>query len=136
MAAFKDALAQDVRKPQRNRRNVSFLIEAMVVLGLFMACMSVFVQLLASAQLQGRAANITSEAVLAATNVAEDFCANPTGVSKTTTAGDLTIACVVDSSPHDAGTLYSATITVEHDEQVVYTLHTARYVHGAGGDEA
>lgn len=134
MTTFEHVLAQNMRKPRRNKRNVSFLLEAMIILALFMACMSVFIQILSSAQLQGRTANIMSEAVLAATNRAEEFCANPTSNGKTTKEGELTITCMVDSAQHDAGILYSATITVCHEQQVVYTLRTARYVHDAGGD--
>ncbi|MDO4807018.1 MAG: hypothetical protein Q4A07_07210 [Coriobacteriales bacterium] len=136
MAISNDVLAQDAKEILHGHRNVSFLIEAMVVLALFMACMSVFVQILSGAQLQGRSASITSEAVLAATNRAEEFCANPTAADGVTQEGDLAVSCVVDSVPHKAGTLYSATITVLHDNQEVYTLHTARYVHNAGGDAA
>lgn len=134
MAVSNDMLAQYSKKILRGHRNVAFLIEAMIVLALFMACMSIFVQLLSSAQLQGRLASIRSDAVLAATNRAEEFCANPTDIDEVTQEGDLVVTCVVDPTSHKAGTLYSATITVSHNEQEIYTLHTARYVHNAGGD--
>lgn len=134
MAISNDVLAQGSQGIFRGRRNVSFLLEAMIVLAFFIACMSIFVQLLSNSQLRARSAAITSEAVMAASNRAEEFCANPKGAEGTVQEGDLIIECVVDATPHKAGTLYNATITVRHknQQQEFYVLNTARYVHADG----
>lgn len=134
MAISNDVLAQESQGIFRGRRNVSFLLEAMIVLAFFIACMSIFVRLLSTSQLRARSASITSEAVMAATNRAEEFCANPKGAEGTVQEGDLIIECEVNATPHKAGTLYNATITVRHknQQQESYVLNTARYVHADG----
>lgn len=136
MAVSDDMLAQGVQSTRTGRRNVAFLIESMIVLALLMASMAVFVQIFSSAQLEGRGANRLSKAVVAATNCAETFSADPTSVPATAQDGDLTVLCDVDVEEHENGDLYNATITVKIQDEVLYTLHTARYLQASGGDEA
>lgn len=114
---------------------IAFLIEALVILAFLMACMAVFTKLFAAAQLEGLAATHTSQAVIAATNRAEQFSANPTDTSEVVTANGLRTVCEVDQIQHGAGVLYNATIIV-YDESAqgaeIYRLETSRYVSGAG----
>jgi len=136
MAVSDDMLTQGMQPARTGRRNVAFLIESMIVLALLMASMAVFVQIFSSAQLEGRSANRLSKAVVAATNCAETFSADPTAVPSSAQDGDLTVLCDVDVDEHEDGDLYNATITVKIEDEVLYTLHTARYLHASGGDEA
>lgn len=114
-------------------RGTAFLVEALVVLALLMASLSVFVRLFTSAQLVGLNATQASQAVLLATNKAEEFAADPTGVEKTTSQDGFTTTCEVTETRRTAGTLYDATITVSDERGELYELHTARYVSDANG---
>lgn len=123
----------------QNRRGFAFLIEALIVLAFLMACLAVFVRLFSAAQLEGLAATRLSEAVVVATNRAEEFSANPTNTSGTKTENDLRVDCKVKKEPSDAGTLFKATITV-HDERngdvELFSLETSRYVSGLVAGDA
>lgn len=114
-------------------RGMAFLIEALVVLALLMMSLAVFVKLFSSAQLEGVQSVQQSQAIMMATNAAEVFSANPTKVEHAVTADGLTTTCDVEAVPHDAGTLYNATITVSDGESELYVLRTARYVSNTGG---
>lgn len=114
-------------------RGMAFLIEALVVLAFLMMSLAVFVRLFSSAQLEGIQSNRRSQAIMMATNTAEVFSANPTEVERVLTADGLTTTCDVEAVPHDAGTLYNATITVSDGEAELYVLRTARYVSSMGG---
>ena len=93
--------------------------------------MAVFLQLFAGAELEALRSNNLSQAVLLATNCAEEFSAHPDEMPVTTDEGDFEITCDVTPVAHKAGTLYEATITVRKDNKEVYTLKTSRYVSGA-----
>lgn len=114
-------------------RGMAFLIEALVVLAFLMASLAVFVKLFTSAQLEGLGANNLSQAVILASNTAEEFSVDPTGVQETTTEGNFVVTCEVAEEEHDAGTLYNATITVTDGTNELYTLRTARYVSTPNG---
>lgn len=130
----------DGRSRRQTRRGTAFLIEALVVLAFLMMSLAVFVQLFSSAQLEGLHANRVSQAVIAATNCAERFSADPTGVARNTTADGLEVTCDVASTQHAGGILYEATIVVRDStdaDEELYTLQTSRYVSDAqGGDDA
>ena len=145
MAISTDLKGGHKAQPQRtyrssNRRGFAFLIEALVVLAFLMGCHAVFVKLFATAQLEGLAANRLSQAIVAATNRAEEFSANPENASDLTTEDGLRITCDVKTDPYDAGTLFKATITVldERDGNAeLFRLDTSRYVSGLkAGDES
>ena len=116
-------------------RGVAFLIEALVILAFLMASMAVFAKLFAAAQLEGLAATHLSQAVIAATNRAEEFSANPTKGFEPQSSDGLRTVTEVEEIQHGAGKLYNATIIV-YDESTggdeIYRLETARYVSGAG----
>lgn len=121
------------RSLRSSHRNMAFLIEALVVLAFLMVSMAVFVRLFAGAQVEGLSSVRQSQAVLAATNGAEEFSANPADVTDFTTEDGLMVSFDVSDEAHGTGTLYDATITVRDGEDEIYVLHTARYVSAAIG---
>lgn len=133
MAISSEMTAQGASNRSQGHRGTAFLIEALVVLAFLMVALAVFVQLFTKAQIQGVKANQLSQAVLIATNYAEEFCADPTGVGAQVEKDGLVATCKVSEDKHTAGTLYDATIEVSDGTQTVYTLHTSRYVGKADG---
>ena len=117
---------------QVNRRGTGFLVEALLVLALLMACLAVFVRLFSAAQLEGLHANHISEAVIVATNCAEEFCADPTGVDGSSSRDGFDVTCEVTPTRRDGGTYYEAHIVVSANDEKLYELDTSRYV--SGGD--
>lgn len=128
--AISNEMGSGAVRQHTSQRGMAFLVEALIILAFLMLSLAVFVRLFVGAQLEGIAANRKSEAVLAATNIAEEFSANPTGVATTSEVGDLVVTCDVKPDKREAGTLYNATIVVTHDSEEVYRLQTARYVSG------
>ena len=118
---------------QTNRRGTGFLVEALFVLAFLMACVAVFVRLFSAAQLEGMRANNTSEAIIVATNCAEEFCANPTEVEKTSSRDGFDVTCDVSPQQRDGGTYYTAHIVVSAQGETFYELDTSRYVSGGEG---
>jgi len=114
-----------------SRRGMAFLLEALITLAFLMGCLAVFVRLFSSAQLEALKANKLSRAVVAATNRAEEFSANPFDTSSTTTKDGLTVECRVRADERPAGTLFEATIIVLENKSELYRLETSRYVSGA-----
>ena len=109
---------------------MALLIEALVVMAFLMFSLAVFARLFASAQVGGVMATRKSEAVLAASDVAEEFSANPTKVASSSEVNGLVVTCEVTPEAKADGTLYHATIVVSHDTDELYRLDTARYVSG------
>ena len=136
---FQKQISYERSVRDKNRRGFAFLIEALVVLAFLMGCLAVFVQLFSSAQLEGLSANRLSQAVVAATNRAEEFSANPTNASGAKTEDDLRVDCEVREERRNAGILYHATISVYDErkgDEEVFTLETARYVSGTLAGDA
>lgn len=130
---------------QRHRLNrpawsgTAFLVEALVLLIFIAASAAVFVQLYEHAASQAAESRDLSQAVAAATDVAERFAANPASVEEVTDAGDMTVVCTATEEPAGSGTLHHATITVYQDDataatdsEPLYTITTARYMGGEG----
>ncbi len=133
MAISSEMSAQGASNRSTGHRGAAFLIEALVVLALLMASLAIFVQLFAKSQIKGLEANQLSQAVLIANDYAEEFSANPAGISDHKETDDLIATCKVQKSTHEAGTLYEATIEVSDGSKTVYTLETARYVSDTEG---
>lgn len=119
-----------------SHRGMAFLIEALVVLAILMVTLAVFVRLFTAAQLEALRANDLSEAVILASNRAEEFSADPTHVETSTKEGDFVIRCDVKPTSHTGGTLYEASIEVLKDGESVYTLQTSRYMSASQGSDA
>lgn len=133
MAISNEMTSQGAAQRSKGHRGSAFLVEALVVLCFLMIALAVFVQLFSKAQVQGLGANQLSRAVFVATNYAEEFSADPTGVEAQKVEDDLTATCSVEQNKRDGGTLYEATIEVSDGSKTVYTLTTARYVSNANG---
>lgn len=135
VAISSEMTSQTSTRRSPRRRNVSFLIEALVVLAFIMLALAVFVRLFSSAQLEGMHANQVSQAVLIATNCAEEFSADPTGMQESFEQDGLLVRCSTTDERHTAGTLYEAVISVYNQAgEELYVLETSRYVSDAGGD--
>ena len=113
-----------------SRRGTGFLVEALFVLALLMACMAVVVRLFLLAQTEGARANRVSEAVIVATSCAEEFCAHPTHVEGSSSRDGYDVACQVTPERRENGVLYEAHIVVSAQGETLYELDTARYVSG------
>jgi len=111
-------------------KNGAFIIEALILLIFLVLSIAVFTQLFAWSASQSTKSYDLQQAVLAATNTAEEFANDPTGVDELTTEGDLDVVCDVTPSDMPNGTLYSAHITVDKDGEELYSLDTKRYVRG------
>lgn len=121
-------------RPHRARIALgSSLLEAIIMLLLVLVTLSVVTAILTGSLRQARTADQLDRATLAATNVAENFSADPTSVPQSQAEGDLTTTCDVTPEARADGTLYRAHITVLHEGEQVYALDTARYVDGQGG---
>lgn len=134
--AISNEMSSTTRTRSGARHGMAFFVEALVIMAFLMMSLAVFVQLFATAQLEGASANRLSEAVLVATNRAEEFSADPVAVQASTTEGDFEVTCDVTPTTRAGGTYYEATIHVLADGEQVYELQTARYVTNASGGEA
>ena len=125
-----------MRKFHRDERNprsgTSLLIEAMVLLAFLTASLAVCAGLFASALAGSRQADRLDRAVTVATDTAERFSADPTGIAESSQRNGFDVSCAVTPDQEGSGTLYSATITVSEGGDQVYQLVTARYVGGDG----
>lgn len=134
--AISDEMNATTRVRETRRRGAAFLFEAIVTLAFLMAALAIFVQLFSSAQLEGLRANQLSDAVIVASNRAEEFSADPTGTQGTTTEGSFEVTCTVTPTKQATGTYYDAVIEVFSKGEQVYELHTARYVSDAERGDA
>ncbi|SEH48360.1 MULTISPECIES: hypothetical protein [Atopobiaceae] len=111
--------------------NTAFLVEALVLLMVLIATLAVFSTLFSSALVAGKHSARLNEAVLAASNEAESFSADPKVGQTSDTQGGLVVDSDVSAEPTSRGTLYHARITVrEVDGSELFSMDTARYVGG------
>ncbi len=115
----------------------AFMIEAMVLLVVLIACMAVFVQLFTRSLSAATNSSELTQAIVIAQNAAEEFSADPAAVKDGADLGegvtvngsdDFSVTCKVTDTATDAGTLYTARITVSNDDGKVYSLTSTRYV--------
>lgn len=132
MAISDEANGMYRRTHATRHQGFSFLIEALAVVVFLMVALAIFARLFAGAQIEGIEANHRSQAVLLATNIAEEFSANPTGVQTSATQGDLEATCDVSPQKRDAGTYFEAHIVVREKDKAsgepLFELDTSRYV--------
>ena len=125
--------------------NTAFVVEALVLLVVLIACMAVFTQLFArSASLAADTERMATATALAQ-SAAEEFSSDPESVAVGRQVGlgvsagnvaaaglddsdDFTVSCTVDAAPTTAGVLYTAHITVSDSLGEAYALTTTRYV--------
>ncbi len=119
----------------------AFVVESLVLLAFLAFALAVFMQLFGAAHVRGAEERQLTQAVLLASNAAEEFAAAPQAGSTTATfdgdggepaSAEAEDAYLVSSdvTPErtEGGTLYRADITVTCDGEAVYRLETARYV--------
>lgn len=133
----------------------ALLVEALVLLAFLVASLALFMQVFAQARGMGAEGSELAQAVAMASNLAEEFAADPATEPEPLERDGLTASCEVatvaaddvggltgsdaddassDGSSGAAGTLYRATILVtDGDGDEVYRLVTERY---ASGDDA
>lgn len=137
----------------------ALLVEALVLLAFLVASLALFMQAFAQARGMGAEGSELAQAVAMASNLAEEFAADPAAEPEPLERDGLTASCEVatvaaggadgqtgsgaDDAPSGdsssdpsgaAGTLYRATILVtDGDGDEVYRLVTERY---ASGDDA
>lgn len=143
----------------------ALLVEALVLLAFLVASLALFMQVFAQARGMGAEGSELAQAVAMASNLAEEFAADPATEPEPLERDGLTASCEVatvaaDDADHAgsqtdpdadgapagdssgaAGTLYRATILVtDGDGDEVYRLVTERYARGAAtsghGDDA
>lgn len=119
----------------------AFVVEALVLLAFLAFALAVFMQLFGAAHVRAAEERQLTQAVLLASNAAEEFAAAPQAGSTTArfdasgsgsapmdAEGGYQVTSDVTSERTEGGTLYRADIAVACDEEVVYQLETARYV--------
>lgn len=126
-------------RKRSNWAGTAFMVEALVLLAVLVACMAVFTQLFAHAITTAQESERTSNAVIAAQNAAEEFSADPESVYAGKPVGegvaangteDEQVVCNVTKTAQAAGTLYAAHITVSDSVGIAYELDVTRYVSG------
>lgn len=145
--------ASEGRRPWHG---AAFVVESLVLLAFLVASLAVVISLMGDAHARGQAADELSNAIIAASNSAEEFAADPAGAGDGDTAwyavvdgalvevganaGDVggnaayAVTCAVEREAQPAGTLYRAHIAVEREGATVYELDTSRYVSDAAND--
>ena len=119
----------------------AFVVEALVLLAFLAFALAVFMQLFGAAHARGMEERQLTQAVLLASNAAEEFAAVPQAGSTTAyfdgngsgsasmdAEGAYQVTSDVTSERTEGGTLYRADISVTCDGKAVYQLETARYV--------
>lgn len=110
----------------------AFLVEALLLLFCLAACTAIIVHAFGLVYAQGHADRDLVTATRLASNVAEEFAANPaTTTASTTTEDGFTVTTKVDSKAKGEGLVYHAYITVSRDDELVYELETDRFAKGA-----
>lgn len=113
-------------KPRRS--SLAFIVESLVLLVFLIASLAVIMQVLAASANKATESRQLEQAVILASNAAEKFSADPTGIEETTMAGELALTCTVDETSLAQGTRYTASIVVFNKSGEIYRLSTARYV--------
>lgn len=113
---------------------MAFLIEAVVLLGFIAVAIAVFFRLFAYSESISSENTVLSNAVVYASNAAEQFCIDPESMAgyEKIEGDNYRVHCNVSQRATGAGTLYDATITVSDAStgEELYTLTTSDYVSG------
>lgn len=133
---FKD---QSQERPH-SRSGIAFIVEMLVLLVFISACLAVLVEAFAISHQAGIENSNTVRSVHLASDVAEDFAADPLAVPEVQMNDDLIVVTEVSQQDEPAGTLYHANIQVFvadgessiDQTEPIYELETARYVKGGG----
>ena len=110
------------------RSSLAFIVEALVLLVFLIASLAVIMQVFAASANKATESRQLEQAVILASNAAERFSADPTGIEETTMVDGLALTCKVSETALAQGTRYEASITVFSENGEIYRLNTARYV--------
>lgn len=117
------------QKPRSSWHGTAFIIEAIVLLAFLVGSVALFMQLFANASSKGAENENLAHAIVLASNSAERFAVEPTGVAdETETEDGFQVTCTVTAEETGGGTLYRADIVVSMGEDELYGLQTAKYV--------
>jgi Tfp pilus assembly protein PilV len=108
----------------------SFVVESLVLLFFLVASLAVVMQLFSSSVKRGEQGETLSQAVVLASNKAEQFSADPTSAAGHSQEDDYIVDCAVTPETTSAGILYHASITVSKNGSEVYSVETSRYASG------
>ena len=106
---------------------MAFILESLLLLLFVSASLAVLMALFVQSNLLGEENIHRSEAIVAASNVAEMFAQDPASVASAFEQDGYDVTCETESEETDAGMLTLAHITVSLDDKVLYTLTTAAY---------
>lgn len=138
------------RKTLKNTRTwhgSAFIMEALALLFFLTVCMAILMQLLSFSFHRAEEADALSNAIVLASNEAEQFAANPTSVKNVSyfrliddvltpldqeEEGCYVVTNGVGASRGDAGTMYQDKITVSQNGESLYELETSHYKSSGG----
>ena len=120
----------------------AFVVEALVLLAFLAFALAVFMQLFGVSHARGAEERQLTQAVLLASNAAEEFAATPQAGSTSAAfdaegnaldaaadgEGVYVVSSEVTPERTEGGTMYRANIVVTCDGETVYQLESARYV--------
>ena len=116
----------------------AFIVEALLLLVFLVASLAIFTQLFAASAGKAAESRELSQAVSVASNMAEQFAADPASVSTVTELDNLIVVCDTTDERRENGVLHHATITVYERGQAaspesvstgepLYSVTTANY---------
>ena len=121
----------DRRLTQPSWTNMTFIVEAMLLLVFLVASLAVFMQLFSAALQRSAESRELTDAVAAASTVAEQFAAYPEEAPEVSRAKNLTVTCKVKHETRENGRMYYADIAVYRGDKPegdpVYSLSTSAY---------
>lgn len=112
----------------------AFVVEALVLLAFLAGSIAILLSIFAYAEEQGQENHRITQAIVLASNTAEEFNATPEFPPQINQTDELIAICTVETKTNGIGTYYEATIVVTDKESgdEVYTLTSTRYVSGGG----
>ncbi len=113
-------------KPRRS--SLAFIVEALVLLVFLIGSLAIIAQLFAASANKATQSSQLEQAVILASNTAEQFSADPKNVKETAMSNGLAVTCTVNETSLSHGTRYDALIVVFNESGEVYRLNTVRYV--------
>lgn len=139
--SFQLAKEHAKQSPRSSWANVAFIVEAMLLLVFLIVSLVIFLQMFSASLVRSSESEQITQAVAAASSVAERFAADPATVQSEYTEGTMRVTCNVAPEARAQGTLYTARISVYDAAQTdsagvvespsaVYALTVSKYEHG------
>lgn len=127
------SVANDIRTiratvtPEEPKRS-TFIVEALLLLTCLMIVIAVSISVIAFAAARGAESSHEENAIIMATNIAEQFAADPNSLQERYVDGDYVATCALSISMDTAGSLYDTTIDIDWKGTRIYALSTSKYV--------